>query len=73
MFTPGPFNCHFYHTKVILQLNVPFGQELVLLHTTPALFAKIQCSLGGSVEVLTQKNLDKFIKCQTHFGMPRGA
>ena len=57
--------CPWSHIRVILYLNMNFGWELIVLHTTLSMF--------GSVEVW-MKNIPCWsIEAQTHFGMPRGA
>ena len=43
-----------------------FGRELVVLHTTPSIFGKFRCTLGGSEEVWTERSVSDV---RTHFGI----
>ena len=44
-----------------------FGQELVILHTTPSIFSKF-VMLRVSVEVRVKDILYRFVEGQTRFG-----
>ena len=44
-----------------------FGQELVILHTTPSIFGKV-AMLRVSVEIRAKNILYRFVEGQTCFG-----
>jgi len=57
-------------------LNMTFGTEFIVFHTTPSMFSKfsVPClKVVGRVEVRTKNILNRFIENETHFSMPRGA
>ena len=49
-----------------------FGQELVILHTTPSIFGKF-AMLGVSVEVRAKNILYRFLRVKLVLDMLRGA
>jgi hypothetical protein len=58
-----------WHIKVILYLEMTFGRELVVLHTTFPYSVSFRCMLGCSVEVCMKNILYWFIKrCYNEVG-----
>jgi hypothetical protein len=58
---------------ITVTLDIVFGRELVVLQTLSSMVGKLQCMVGGSVEVQLRSILYWFIGGQNYFGMPRGA